>query len=161
MPIEPSKLDRGGLKNLIANYRRKNAVDEIYKSALAELDRSNGKGLDFDKSFAVIRKAARQERFLSYLELAEASGAQWSKVRHSVGAHLGGLIEYCHLHGMPLLSAIVVNKPNLVTGGMEPETLKGFIAGARMLGIAVTDELAFLREQQANVFTWAKSQSGD
>jgi hypothetical protein len=54
-----------------------------------------------------------------------------------------------------MLSAIVVNKPNVRSGVMEPETLKGFVAAARDLGYPVTDEEAFLREQQVRVFEWA------
>ena len=55
-----------------------------------------------------------------------------------------------------MLSAIVVNKPNVETGKMEPDTLKGFIGAARELGYPITDEQTFLREQQARVFAWAR-----
>jgi hypothetical protein len=54
------------------------------------------------------------------------------------------------------VSAIVVNKQHVATGKMEPETLKGFIAAARDLGLPVTDEESFLREQQDRVFDWAR-----
>lgn len=54
-----------------------------------------------------------------------------------------------------MLSAIVVNKSNVRSGAMEPETLKGFVAAARDLGYPVTDAEAFLREQQTRVFAWA------
>jgi hypothetical protein len=56
-----------------------------------------------------------------------------------------------------MLSAVVVNKQNVASGSMEPETLKGFIAAARELGFSITDEETFLREQQRRVFEWAKS----
>jgi hypothetical protein len=56
-----------------------------------------------------------------------------------------------------MLSAIVVNKPNIGSGAMEPETLKGFIGAARLLGYVVADEEAFLREQQDEVFAWANT----
>ncbi len=56
-----------------------------------------------------------------------------------------------------MLSAIVVNKPNVATGKMDPETLDGFIKAARQLGHIVTDEEAFLKEQQKLVFRWAQS----
>jgi hypothetical protein len=58
-----------------------------------------------------------------------------------------------------MLSAIVVNKPNVRSGTMEPETLKGFIAAVHDLGYQVTDEEGFLREQQASVFEWAASEA--
>ena len=41
---------------------------------------------------------------------------------------------------------------------MEPETLKGFIAAARLLEKPITDEEGFLREKQERVFAWAESQ---
>ena len=51
----------------------------------------------------------------------------------------------------PLLaSAIVVSKPNVDFGRMEPD------GTARLLGYAVTDEEAFLKEQQAPVCASAK-----
>ncbi len=53
-----------------------------------------------------------------------------------------------------MLSAIVVNKLNVTTGEMEPETLNGFIRAARDLGYVITDERRFLREQQELVFRW-------
>jgi len=40
------------------------------------------------------------------------------------------------------------------------ETLKGLIAAARELGLSITDEEAFLREQQRRVFEWAKPMGG-
>ena len=56
-----------------------------------------------------------------------------------------------------MLSAVVVNKQNLGTGKMEPDTLKGFVAAARQLGHEVNDDETFLREQQELVFEWAKT----
>jgi hypothetical protein len=59
-----------------------------------------------------------------------------------------------------MLSAIVVNKPNVTTGRMEPKSLKGFVGAARELGYTVTDEDAFLKEQQQRVFEWAQDDPG-
>jgi hypothetical protein len=144
------------LRNIINNHRKNGKVHEpYYLNAMEELARRKGQGLDFQKSFDLIRKAAAQRRFLSYKELADESRAEWSKVRYAVNSHLGDLIDYAHGKGWPLLSAIVVNQPNVATGAMEPTTLKGFIEAARALGYAVTDERAFLREQQERVFEWA------
>jgi hypothetical protein len=50
----------------------------------------------------------------------------------------------------------VVNKPNVATGKLEPQALKGFIEAARLLDYPITDEQAFLREQQARVFEWVR-----
>jgi hypothetical protein len=156
MPIEITELSDDQLKNLIENHQRQKATNTpTYIEARCELQKRKGKGLEFDKSFHIIRSAAKEGRFLSYKELADASGAKWSQVHYSIGHHLWDLVEFSHLNGWPMLSAIVVNKPNVGSGAMEPETLKGFIGAAHDLGYTVTDEEAFLRDQQARVFAWA------
>jgi hypothetical protein len=101
------------------------------------LEKRKGKGLDFEKSLSIILEAVREARFLSYRELADANGADWSQVRYAIGGHLWKLAEYGHLKERLLLSAIVVNKPNVETGKMEPDTLKGFIGAARELGYPI------------------------
>ena len=159
-PIDVTKLSKDGLQNLIKNYRDRNAADEAnFRDAVVELEGRIGKGLNFEKSKAAIRSAAKERRFLSYKDLADESSADWSKVRYEVGGHLWRLISDARDHGMPMLSAIVVNKPNVGTGKMEPETLKGFIAAAKALGHTVTDEEAFLRDQQDAVFAWGSGSS--
>jgi len=55
-----------------------------------------------------------------------------------------------------MLSAIVVNKQNVESGRMEPETMKGFIEAARGLGHTIVDDESFLKEQQQKVFDWAR-----
>jgi hypothetical protein len=156
MPIDVSKLSDDQLKNVIQNHQRHKAKNApTYIDALRECQVRKGNGLSFDKSFRIIKAAAKAHRFLSYKKLADASGAEWQKVHYSIGSHLWELVEFVQLNNWPMLSAIVVNKPNVSVGTMEPETLKGFIAAARDLGHVVTDEEAFLREQQAKVFAWA------
>jgi hypothetical protein len=158
MPIDVAKLSDDQLKNLIENHRRKNATAApAYVDALREWQVRKGKGLEFEKSFYIIKAAAREHRFLSYKELADASGADWGQVHYSIGNHLWELVEFAYRKGWPMLSAIVVNKPNVGSGKMEPETLKGFIAAAHDLDYVITDEEAFLREQQAKVFAWASA----
>ena len=158
MPINVTKLTDDGLKNLIENHRRLNATTEpVYLDALRELQIRKGKGLEFDKSFRIIKAAAKERRFLSYKDLADASGADWNQVHYSIGGHLWDLVEFAHRNGWPMLSAVVVNKPNLQSGTMDPKTLEGFLGAARELGYSITDEEAFLREQQARVFEWAVS----
>jgi len=108
------------LKALIDNHRQKAATDRaVYINALAEHARRTGHGLDFDKSFDVIRRAAAESRFVSYKELADASGANWNRVHYSIGHHLWSLVEYAHRKGWPMLSAIVVNKDNVDTGDRD------------------------------------------
>lgn len=157
MPIDVIELSDRELKNLIFNHRRAKATDQpLFLDALKEEGRRKGRGLDFDKSFKIIREAAAKGHFLSYKDLADASEAKWIQVHYSVGGHLWSLVEYAHRRGWPMLSSIVVNKPNVLSGEMEPETLAGFIRAARELGHDIGDERAFLREQQAKVFAWAK-----
>jgi len=158
MPIAVQTLTDDQLQNLIENHRRQKATSApVYLEALREWQIRKGKGLDFDKSFEIISAAAKEGRFLSYKELADASGADWGQVHYAMNGHLWDLVEFAHRNDWPMLSAVVVNKPNRHTGTMEPETLKGFIAAARDLGYSVTDEEGFLREQQRRVFAWAKS----
>lgn len=156
MTINVAELSDAELENLIANHRRLGATDRPqYLDALEERARRRGSGLAFKKSFAIIRAAAAQKRFLSYKDLADASGVDWGQAHYKMGAHLWDLVEYAHRMHWPMLSSIVVNKANLADGSMEPDTLKGFITAARELGYSITDEHAFLKEQQQLVFSWA------
>lgn len=162
MPIDVTKFDNKGLQNFIDNHRRQNETDRPeYLEALEEQARRKGMGLDFEKSLNAIRQAVAEERYLSYGELAELSGCDWGKVHYAMFSHLFDLVEYAHRRGWPMLSAIIVEKPNVQSGKMSPKTLKGFISAARWLGIPVTDEKAFLREQQQKVFEWGKTQNGE
>ena len=61
--------------------------------------------------------------------------------------------------GWPMLSAVVVNKPNVATGEMDPDKLDGFVTAARALGYTVDDAMVFLKEQQQRVFEWAQEQA--
>lgn len=150
------------LQNVIDNHRRHGATGApLYQQALEEQALRKGKGLDFDRSLAAIRHAAIEGRFMSYGELAKASGEDWNKVRYALNEHLFHLVEFAHRRGWPLLSAIVVNQNNLKTGDLEPSSLRGFVAAARLLQIPVTDEKTFLREQQEKVFAWGKTQRGE
>jgi hypothetical protein len=81
VPLDVTKLSDQQLRNIIENHRRKGAThSSVYIDALAEQARRAGKGLDFDKSFEVIRRAAAEHRFVSYKELADASGTDWNQV---------------------------------------------------------------------------------
>ena len=157
MSVDPKDLTNTELDNLIANHRRHGQTErKLYIEALEERARRRGKGLEFKKSFELIRRAAHAGKFLSYKELADESGANWTQVHYSIGTHLWDLVEYAHRRGWPMLSAIVVNKQNVATGGMEAATLQGFIGAAKDLGYNIDDEQAFLREQQEKVFAWAQ-----
>ncbi len=152
----PADYSSEELNNLIFNYRRlKKTDDPYYAELLDESGRRTGKGLDFDTTRRAVLKAARNGRFISYGELSEASGVEWSTVRYAMNRHLQKLIEYCHRQDWPLISSIVVTKDNLQTGAMDEGTLNGFVAGCKTVGYVIADPEAFLREQQEKVFKWA------
>jgi len=153
-PIPDHSADE--LRNIITNFSKHGKADDPRcLGAMEELARRTGNGLDFEKSLALIRAAAADGRYISYKQLADESGADWSRVHYSVFNHLGDLIDYAHRKGWPLLSAIVVSQPNIKTGAMDGPTIEGFLNAARMLGFQITDGEAFLREQQRLVFEWA------
>jgi hypothetical protein len=73
--INVGTLSIAQLENLVENHRRKRATDApLYIDAIRELEKRKGKGLDFDKSLSIILNAAKERRFLSYNDLADASG---------------------------------------------------------------------------------------
>jgi len=147
------------LENFITNYKKyERTADAYYLAMLAERGRRKGKGLDFDTTMRTVQAAAKDRRFVSYKQLSDASGVEWSKVRYAMNRHLQELIEYCHRMKWPLLSSIVVTKDNLETGAMDEGTLNGFVTGCKNVGYPVTDAEAFLRNQQERVFDWAQEQ---
>lgn len=157
MNIDVTTLSNDQLSALIDNHRVKGAtIKPLYIDALAELARRTHSGLDFSITIKVITDAAKRGKFLSYKQLADASGAKWSKVHWSVGPHLDSLIEYCFRNGLPILSAIVVNQANVDQGTLDTESLKGFVAGVRRVGISVTDAERYYRDEQQRVFEWGK-----
>jgi hypothetical protein len=139
--VEVLKLTDEQLRNLIKNHRTKGATSPPrYIEALDELARRQGHGLNFETTMRIVQSAARRRKFLSYKELADASGVDWNKAHYAVNDHLWQLVEYAHRRGWPCLSAIIVNKSNVGMGDTEPSTLKA----AHDLGYAITDEHAFL-----------------
>lgn len=157
--IDVKTLSDDQLVALIANHRIKGATDlPVYVEALGEHARRKHGGLDFATTIRVLTDAAKRGQFVSYKQLADGSGAKWSKVHWNVGPHLDSLIEYCHRRGLPILSSIVVNQENVADGALEPESLKGFVAGVQGVGISVTDAEKYYREEQQRVFEWGKAQ---
>jgi hypothetical protein len=70
--------------------------------------------------------------------------------------HLREVCKIAHSRGSPLITSIVVNQQHLATGAMEPSSMSGFINAAHALRLPVTDEAAFVREQQKATFEWAR-----
>ena len=95
--------------------------------------------LDINKTYGAILAAAREGRFVTYGELAAASGVEWKKARRPLPQQLGRLVEIAHARGWPLLSAIVVNKDQVEKGTLEGDALNGFLAAATMVGLTVDD----------------------
>jgi hypothetical protein len=80
MAIDVETLTIDQLEALIDNHRRKGAMTApLYLEALSELEKRKGKGLEFAKSLSIILTAAKDGGFLSYKELADASGVDWGK----------------------------------------------------------------------------------
>lgn len=117
--------------------------------------------LDINKTYGAILAAAREGRFVTYGELAAASGVAWKNAHRPLPQQLGRLVEIAHARGWPLLSAIVVNKDQVATGALEGDALKGFLAAAEMVGRQVDDPQAFVRAEQKAIFDWAKAAPKD
>ena len=97
MPIDVASRSKEELEALIANHEREGATSALlYLDALAELERRTGRGLNFDKSQKAILAAAKDGRFPSYKELADASGVEWTAVHLTIGKHLSALVTYAH-----------------------------------------------------------------
>jgi hypothetical protein len=162
MPLELSTKTDQEIDNLIENHRRMSLLTApLHLQAMAEKEQRRGNGLEFRKSVDIILAAARQRRFTSYKELADASGAKFEKVRYAMNQHLWDLVSWAQGHGWPMLSAVVVNQENVDTGKMKPETLKGFIAAAHELKRTDVgpDDNAFLQAEQQRVFEFAREHS--
>ena len=145
------------LKTLIANHERIGKTDtERYHQAVAELATRNSGELTLEKTVAAITVAAKRGIYISYKDVADANGAAANRVQFRIAKHLLEVSRHAHRMGLPMISAIVVNKLHVTDGKMEPKTLAGFCACARGLDIEVGDEAAFLQTQQRAVFLAAK-----
>lgn len=150
------------LESLTTNFRREHREsDAISSEILVARERLKGPSLDFQTTLAVIRRAAAARRFLSYKQIADGSGADWSKVHRQMGDHLTRLCEYAYRRGWPLISAIVVNGENVESGSLKPDSLAGFVSVARELGLSIMEPDKFLREEQQRVFQWANTVAND
>ena len=159
-PIDVTTLTDEQLSTLIGNHRVKNATAApLYVEAVAEQHKRGSLGLDLETTVKALAQAARQRRFMSYKDVADANGATWNKVRFRMNKHLDDVLYYCHQTKLPFLTAIVVPKPNIKTGKQDAETLKGFVAGIERLGVAVTMEEDFMDQEQKRVFDWGGKQT--
>jgi len=160
--IDPANLDLTQLETLIDRYQQRGLTqDPLYDALVAEFNRRASPDLRLDTTISAIRVAAGDRRFISYGDVAEKNGVQWTKVRRKMPKHLDAVLWRCHHKGWPLITSIVVNQQHLLSGEMESSSLAGFVAGARRLGIPVVDEHAFMRDQQEKTFIWASLSGGE
>jgi hypothetical protein len=145
----------------ISNYERKSATDTaFYKALLEERARRQTSGLKLETSLRHLVEAAKARRFTTYGDLAKASGVPWNIARHAMNGphgHLDSLLDICHARGMPLLTALCVNQQGIDTGKLSPDSLRGFVSGAKRLGYKI---ISFLRECQMQSFKWANERAG-
>lgn len=113
--------------------------------------------LDLKKTYRAVLDAARDRRFISYGDLANANDAEWNKVRYKMNLHLGQLVEFAVANDWPLLSAIVVNKKDTKNGDLKGKALKGFIDFAKELDFDIGDQTSFVKQQQQAIFKWAQN----
>jgi 5-methylcytosine-specific restriction enzyme B len=145
------------IKTLIKNYQTKRETGRpYYQTLIVEANRRDCGELNIENSIAAITEAARNGSYLSYGDVAKASGCEWKKVRHPMNQHLQRVLEYCHARNAPLLSSIVVNQQALKSGELQDKALGGFVRGVEeATGIKIADPVQFLNEEQARVFSWA------
>lgn len=150
------------LRQMQSNYERlKKTETEDYRTLIATIDRRGANGLDIAKTVQFLKTAAAEHRYVSYKDIAAASGVVWDNtVRLRMGAHLDEVTRQVARDGGPLISAIVVNQPNITTGKFEPVALRGFMKIVTELRgeTAVRSpaaNAATLAEAQEEVFRWA------
>jgi hypothetical protein len=145
------------LKTIIANHETLGRLKAPrYLAAAVELAGRSAGNLSLNKTVAIIAEAAKDGVFLGTKDVADRSEAIWAKVHYAMTKHLLDVSQHANRLGLPMLSAIVVDKKNVATGSMEKDALTGFCNCARNLGLTVDDEQEFLKAQQAAVFEAAK-----
>jgi 5-methylcytosine-specific restriction protein B len=113
--------------------------------------------LELEKTFGAIRKGALERRYISYRDVADASGVPWNTAWRLIPQHLDELLRLAHDRGWPMITAIVVRKDDVSTGTLRGEALSGFIAAAKKVGVMPGDPDQFVRDQQLDTFAWANN----
>lgn len=164
--VDFSKKSDPEISSWIRNYEDAGKTSEPFFLELLKerVRRAQGKqSLSFEKSLARLKCAAIEQACISYGELARASDVEWSVARHQMNGpngHLDRLLDICHSEGLPLLTAICVNQANVETGELGEEALAGFAAGARRLGLAVSDPIDFHHSCREACWEWGRKQAG-
>lgn len=113
--------------------------------------------LDLQKTYNALLQAARDRRLIGFEELAQANEVEYKKARGQVRKHIAKLTKLGHELGWPLLSAVAVENADQDTGALGGSALKDFLAVARMTGADINDPSAFLANERAKVFDWART----
>jgi hypothetical protein len=148
------------IETWIKNHENaKKTSEPLYLELLEERARraQEKQKLDFGRSLEHLKQAAIHRTCTSYGDLAKASGVDWSTARHQMNGpngHLDRLLDICHARGLPLLTAICVNQTNVADGELGEEALAGFVAGARRLGLEVTDPVEFHHRCREECWAW-------
>ncbi len=157
MPVDLTAKTIDELKTILNNHEvaGKTAAPS-FKAALAELGKRTTAGLSLERTVSIIAQAARNRQFITYKAVAEQSGVKWNSANVTMPKHLLAVCQHGHRQGLPMLSAIVVSQTRVKDGGMDEATLAGFCKAAAALSYTVGEPEAFLKEQQAAVFTAAE-----
>ncbi len=146
------------IENELGNYERhvagdKSLTTEQEKRHFALLEASAKRaGFDFDVSLAFLSRIGRNRTFTSYGDLAAANGLEWQQARRPMNHHLWDLVRYSNERWRFMISAILVDKPNVATGIMNSDTLAGFCKAADSLGYRIGDPQGFLKDRQEKTF---------
>jgi hypothetical protein len=153
------------IEQWIKNHEAKKATSiPFYRELLEERARRTQlkHTLNLERSLAHLKEAAIRQKCTTYGDMAKASGIEWSVARHQMNGphgHLDRLLELCYARGFPLLTAICVNQDRLEEGELGDDALAGFVAGARRMGLAVTDERAFHNQSKEECWRWGREHS--
>jgi hypothetical protein len=145
------------LETIVANCQRLGGTGQpICLDAARILDAHRNGDYGMDKPVAAIRDYDRQSRFLSYKDVANASGHEWTSVFRQISPHLDAVC-ICHGNEWPLPTAIVVDEGNRVSGEMIAANRKGFLGAARGAGRHVDiEQTEFVKREQQRVFDWCR-----
>jgi hypothetical protein len=148
------------LETIVANCQRLKRTGDARCLAASKIlqDRRNG-DYNMEKTVATILDHGQRGRFLSYRDVASASGLEWGNVFRQISPHLDAVCSYSHCKGWPLLTAIVVSHQNLASGEMTVANRKGFLEAAKGAGRNVDiEDVAFVKREQQRVFDWCRTE---
>ncbi|MEO0683128.1 MAG: hypothetical protein AAF192_22300 [Pseudomonadota bacterium] len=129
----------------------------------ARIERDRRIGLDHDATRALLIEAARDGRFVTFGDVARASGRRWSeRMRAAAPPHLETVNAAAAAEGRPLLGALVTTRAHAESGRRPAQALADFARNARALGLDVPNgaEAAVLAEEQRRCFAWAADIAG-